>query len=410
MLAGEHPYTELTAAQMMHQHLYKEIPRLPTTISGLSDEVNKVIQRATAKDPADRYPDMLSFAVDLRRTLTGSVGPTPTFADRESLFNRITGTQPLVYKGNAFWEQESVAKQILDLLADDHQALRFLAAVGPDSSSKSRAIRNGLIPALNSQAYFGHIDSIKAEVALQNNPLEALAQSLAKIGTSDEETISGLLRADNQGLVRAAQSILPGENSEMILFIDQFEEAFSPGEDPVDTAHFVTLVKTAVTRPRSRVRVFLTLRPEVYDHPLMNSIFSDLMQLGKLRLLTLQSGPPESEGSIEVTHEMVIQDWQQLRSWLDDSRYNNQLHKMLSAAARDWKNSSQSGSYLLRGTRLTQYEEWTLKPDIILSDEEQDFLIRCLNEREKTADRDSGTYLAEQGIRQRLQFIIGLAR
>ncbi|WGX97583.1 serine/threonine-protein kinase [Nocardioides sp. L-11A] len=64
-LTGREPY-QGTDAQIALAHQQAPVPRLPGT-AGFTAELNAVLGRALAKDPADRYPDATSFRADLER-------------------------------------------------------------------------------------------------------------------------------------------------------------------------------------------------------------------------------------------------------------------------------------------------------------------------------------------------------
>ena len=86
------------------------------------------------------------------------------------------------------------------------------------------------------------------------------------------------LKRDGAGLLRAANLILPDDQSEVLLVIDQFEEIFTLVEDETERQHFLELLLRAINDNRSRVRVVVTLRADYYDRPLQYPEFGDLMR------------------------------------------------------------------------------------------------------------------------------------
>jgi hypothetical protein len=60
--------------------------------------------------------------------------------------------------------------------------------------------------------------------------------------------------------------------------IDQFEEVFTLLEDEASRMHFLELLFMAVTEPRGRVRVIITLRADFYDRPLHYPQFGELVR------------------------------------------------------------------------------------------------------------------------------------
>src|SRR4029079_16468146 len=81
-----------------------------------------------------------------------------------------------------------------------------------------------------------------------------------------------------RGLLRAARLALPDDASELLLFIDQFEQLFYLADDRAEIAHFLDSLFVAVTHPRSRVRVVIALRADYFDRPLMHLGFGSLMR------------------------------------------------------------------------------------------------------------------------------------
>ncbi|HEY44237.1 MAG TPA: protein kinase, partial [Anaerolineae bacterium] len=70
MLTGEHPFPAMTPVQMIQKHLNEPLPSIRRSRPELSVELNSVIQRATAKDPAERYSDVKEMVKACRRALT----------------------------------------------------------------------------------------------------------------------------------------------------------------------------------------------------------------------------------------------------------------------------------------------------------------------------------------------------
>ncbi len=78
MLAGSLPYLSETPTGLMMKHILDPIPRLESVAPGLPGAWQAVIDRAMAKNPADRYANMASLANDLRAIADGrSMTSTP---------------------------------------------------------------------------------------------------------------------------------------------------------------------------------------------------------------------------------------------------------------------------------------------------------------------------------------------
>jgi hypothetical protein len=355
-------------------------------------------------------------------------------------------------------------------------------------------------------------------------PLDELEIALTRVAANQTANLREHLERDGRGLVRIASLILPADQSELVIIIDQFEEVFTLVEDENKRAHFINLICQSVTDPRSRVRIIITLRADFYDRPLqyadfgelvrsrmetvmplsadeleaaiakpaarvgvkfetgliativsdihyqpgalpllqyaltelfeqrvnhtltheaytalggatgalakraeelyheqntdgqetIRQIFLHLVSLGEgaedtrrrvlraellelsddkelidemldtyaaYRLLTLDHDPSSRRPTVEIAHEAILREWERLRVWLNDSRYDIRQQQMLSAAAAEWSQSNGDASYLLRGARLEQMAGWATESKLALTPHERKFLETSLLER-----------------------------
>ena len=63
-----------------------------------------------------------------------------------------------------------------------------------------------------------------------------------------------------------------------------------------------------------------------------------------------------------------------LRQWLDESRADVRLQRLLAVAAAEWRQADQDDGYLLRGSRLEQFEGWSESAMVALTADERTFL------------------------------------
>jgi len=284
VLTGEHPFPDATPATQLLKHLTEPLPALhPSLPPGL----NQVIQRVTAKDARERYPDALAFAAAFRTALGQGVTAqiaVPIVPDVSAPLD-----VPNPYKGlRAFQEadaadffgREALTRQLLNRLVappSTPHAPRFLAVVGPSGSGKSSVVKAGLIPALRRGALPGAERWFMTEMLPGAHPLEEVELALLKIAVNQPPSLLTQLREDERGLLRAVRRVLP-EGGELLLVIDQFEEVFTLVEDKAEVAHFLNSLHAAVADPRSPLHVILTLRADFYDRPLLFPHFSELMR------------------------------------------------------------------------------------------------------------------------------------
>jgi formylglycine-generating enzyme required for sulfatase activity/tRNA A-37 threonylcarbamoyl transferase component Bud32 len=72
LVTGRKPYIADTPAAVLRMQWSDPLPRPKVIIPGLPDEVERVIFKALAKQPGERYPDMGEFATALERLMSGA--------------------------------------------------------------------------------------------------------------------------------------------------------------------------------------------------------------------------------------------------------------------------------------------------------------------------------------------------
>ena len=107
--------------------------------------------------------------------------------------------------------------------------------------------------------------------------------------------------------------VLPDDDTELVLIVDQFEELFtlSPSET---TGAFTRALACAASDDRSRLRVLITLRADFYDRPLAMAGFGELVRdhtiavtpLDADELVQAITGPAERVG-LTVEPALVVE-------------------------------------------------------------------------------------------------------
>src|SRR4029079_1632548 len=125
-----------------------------------------------------------------------------------------------------FFGREKVIAKLLHRLDESGEYAHFLAVIGPSGSGKSSLVKAGLIPALWRGALPGSEKWFVVEMLPGAHPLDKLEVALMKVATNQSSSLNEQLARDNRGLLRASDLILPNDDSEIVLVIDQFEEVF----------------------------------------------------------------------------------------------------------------------------------------------------------------------------------------
>ena len=117
-------------------------------------------------------------------------------------------------------------------------------------------------------------------------------------------------------------------------------------------------------------------------------------EYGRHRLLTFDHDPVTRGPTVEVAHEALLREWPRLQKWLHESREDVRRQRELARGAARWQANDQDESYLLRGSRLTGFQEWAETTTVALTAYEHDFLQTSI------AARDA-RHAAEEARRQR---------
>jgi len=198
---------------------------------------------------------------------------------RPDLINPYKGLQPFESSdSHNYFGRESLVQRLLEILSGSKPSGRFIAVVGPSGSGKSSLVKAGLLPAIWNGELPGSQNWYTVEMTPDSRPLDQLEVALTRVAADQSDNIQNHLSRDRNGLLRAAGLILPNDDSQLVLFIDQFEEIFTLLPDEDHRKEFIDLLSTAVSDPSSRVILVITLRADFYDRPLMYPEFGELMR------------------------------------------------------------------------------------------------------------------------------------
>ncbi len=300
VLTGTRLFPDATLSDILFKHLNEPLPSVQERRPELPAALDTVLQRATAKNPDERYEDVLQFAAAFQQALAKSTPspissiPTETNALDTLLTDLVidlrttaaAGPPPAnPYKGLQsfqeadaadFFGREALVSRLLERLSETTEGARFLTVVGPSGSGKSSVVKAGLVPQLRQGALPGSDQWFIAQMVPGDRPLEELEIALLRIAVNPPASLLEQLQQDERGLLRAVRRILPDDQTELLLVIDQFEEVFTQGDDADARAHFLKSLYTAVSDPTSRLRIIVTLRADFYDRPLQYREFGEL--------------------------------------------------------------------------------------------------------------------------------------
>ncbi len=313
LLTGQLPFDAPDHTTLIRQQVQAPLPPLQSVRSDLAPELNVIVMRAAAKNPGVRYPDALSMAAEFKQVVQSL---SPEMAQPASAVRMATspideseayGTLDLgmmlaepknPYMGlrafdeadtGYFFGRNALISQVCRRLAELPPDSRLLTVVGPSGSGKSSLVRAGVIPALRRGDVPGSEKWFIARMLPGAFPLAELEMALLGVTFDVPDTLTTLLNDPRQGLAAAVKTILPDDDSELVLVIDQFEEVFTLVDFEDERRAFLNMLQRAATTPGSRLRIVIALRADFYDRPLMYPEFGSLVRANTEVVLPLSA-------------------------------------------------------------------------------------------------------------------------
>ena len=300
LLTGQKPFPGPSPIAYIQQHLADKLPPLASCCPELPAGLDAVLARATAKQPADRYPDVPALLTDFQQALTNvadALHPLPT-AGSTDLVNPYKGLRAFTEAdADDFFGRDTFVQALLSRLSTEDDLARFLAVIGPSGSGKSSVVRAGLLPALRRGGLPGSEQWFITTMTPGTNPLEELATALLRVAVNPPPDLLDPLRTGEHGLLRTINQILPPDPAvELVLVVDQFEELFTRLDDEAARVQFLDSLVAALLNERSRLRVIITMRADFIDRPLRYVDFGDILRQRTEIILPLS--PDELEEAI----------------------------------------------------------------------------------------------------------------
>ena len=282
---GAMPYSGDTPMEIILKHINEE-PVPPRSINpDLPEPVNRIIEKALAKDPDRRYQNGQELVQDIAALLM-SHSPAETilstqFASLDDSSCPYRGLQMFEAEHAQFYygreaQVDQLARWVEKLVHPPGQAgkflPRFISVIGASGSGKSSLVLAGLIPALQEGEVTGSKDWPIITLRPGKQPLEELATKIAPLVSSQENILEATrklidnLAEDGRTLhlaTRIAWADAPAEKH-LFLVIDQFEEVFTLCKSKTEQQKFIENIIYASTVTDGRVIIVLTMRADFY--------------------------------------------------------------------------------------------------------------------------------------------------
>lgn len=239
--------------------------------------LDRVLDRAMARDPTDCYPRVEDLLRDLRRVFGVDVVRTASDIDigSEEVENPYRGLRAFL-EGDAdlFFGRDDLIERLIETVREHP----LVAVVGPSGCGKSSLVRAGMMPAIRAGAIEGSDMWLITDMFPGPFPFEELTRALNRVAVVPVDLDD--LMSDKRGLFRITKQVLPGEDVQLLLLIDQFEELFSTVHDPETRRLFLDSLTVATSDAEGRLHVVITLRADYFDRPLEFHGFGSRVEAG----------------------------------------------------------------------------------------------------------------------------------
>lgn len=314
VLTGSHPFEEHTNAEILMKHLSEPLPPLHDIRPDLPETLDAVIQKATEKDPADRYQTTIEMAQAFNNALSSPIDLGEWHIDTSNLMNPFKGLRAFQEAdAGDFFGRKDLTARLISLLEQS----RFIAVIGPGGSGKSSVVRAGVLPALRENAIAGSADWFITDMIPGANPFDELEAALLSV-TANMGIPFGQLLKQEAGIAESIKYALPTPDSELVIVIDQFEELFTMVEDETERSRFLNGLLHAVNDPECNLRLIITLRADFYDRPLLYPEFGELVRTNMETVMPLTRAELE-----EVITYPIVQSGALLESGLNEMILND---------------------------------------------------------------------------------------
>lgn len=278
---GELPFMPAAPSGDLERVLFEEPVPSPSSVRpDLPHWVDEMVLGATAKNGDHRFESAEGMleALDKHGGIDAIVSSSGTPVLLNPLRNPYKALQAFSEADTQdFFGRDLLVDRLLDVLRRPGLSGRILAVVGPSGSGKSSVVSAGLIPKLRSGAIESSDDWFITSMAPGAHPFSELETALARIAVAPPGQLVELMAGDVRGITRAVSQVLPSDDSELLLVIDQFEELFTQTIEEGVRAQFLDALVSTLREGRARVRIILTIRADFWDRPLAHPEMAELL-------------------------------------------------------------------------------------------------------------------------------------
>jgi WD40 repeat protein/DNA-binding SARP family transcriptional activator len=364
---GEHPIDELEAA--LTRIAVRPVSRLRDQLASGSRGLLEAVDLVVPDDSevvllVDQFEEVFTLTQDERERELFLESLRVAAVDPESRLRVIVTLRA------DFYDRPLVYPRFGELLAESTEAVPPLTPDELERAIRGPAERVGVRPEP------GLVAELITDVAHQPGALPLLQYALTEL----------FERRDEDRLSLAAYQDVGGVTGALSARAELLYEATDPAGRRVSKQVFLRLVTLGEGRQDTRRRV---TRSELDDLEVgRETVDLVLDTFGRHRLLTFDREPSTREPTVEIAHEALLGAWGRLRTWIDQTRDDLRQERGLARAAAEWRGSGHDRSFLMRGARLEQVEEWGATTDLAIGRPERAYLKASIDQRDREREEE----------------------
>jgi WD40 repeat protein/DNA-binding SARP family transcriptional activator len=362
MFPGPHPIEELEAALLRTAvgPLPQLRDRLESGSRGLLDAVDRALpSQAQLLLVVDQFEEVFTLTTDEQERELFLESLRVAAADAES---RV---RVLVTLRADFFDRPLVYPRFGELLARCNEAVPPLVPDELEQAIRAPAQGVGIV------VEPGLVAEMVADAAHQPGALPLIQYALTEL----------FERRDGNGLTLAGYDEIGGIAGALSARAERiYTSTDAEGRRAIKQV-FLRLVTLGEGREDTRRRV---PRSELDELDVGKGTMDAVLgTFGRHRLLTFDREPVTRAPTVEIAHEALMGAWTRFHQWIDDGREDLRQNRRLVQAGAEWRGSGEDPSFLLRGTRLEQVEEWTDATQFAITKPDRAFLKASVDHREE---------------------------
>jgi WD40 repeat protein len=380
MFPGPHPIEELEAALL--RIAVGPVPALRELLEsgsrGLLEGVNRALApRAQLLLVVDQFEEVFTLTTDEPERELFLESLRVAAADPDSRIRVVVTLRA------DFFDRPLVYPRFGELLAQRNEAVPPLAPDELETAIRAPAQGVGVM------AESGLVAEMIADVAHQPGALPLLQYALTEL----------FERRDGNRLTSATYREIGGIAGALSARAERIYASTDAGGRRAIKQVFLRLITLGEGREDTRRRVG---RSELDALDVgRGAVDAVVNTFGRHRLLTFDREPATREPTVEIAHEALLGAWKRFRRWIDDGREDLRQNRRLEQAAAEWRGSGKDLSFLMRGARLEQVEDWADTTGFAITKADRSYLRASITQRDEERAEEETRLARERALERR---------